>query len=123
MMMPLSMILSMKTPRSVPINVPRPPAREVPPRITAATTVSSKPRPAVGWPAFAALFLVYFAMAYLLIGSIFLTIGAMAPTVRDVQTLSMPATMLQLGVFFLATYAISDIGAPVEHGFDGVAAL
>jgi ABC-2 type transport system permease protein len=70
--------------------------------------------PAVGWPVFAALFLVYFAMAYLLIGSIFLTIGAMAPTVRDVQTLSLPATMLQLGVFFLATYATSDLGSPVE---------
>ncbi|RYD88173.1 MAG: hypothetical protein EOP61_34095 [Sphingomonadales bacterium] len=70
--------------------------------------------PAVGWPMFAALFLVYFAMAYLLIGSIFLTIGAMAPTVRDVQTLSLPATMLQLGVFFLATYATSDLGSPVE---------
>ncbi|MFA9201872.1 MAG: ABC transporter permease [Cypionkella sp.] len=74
------------------------------------------PTPALGWPAFAALFLVYFAMAYLLIGSIFLAIGAMAPTVRDVQTLSMPATMLQLGVFFVATYATSDIGSPVELG-------
>lgn len=72
------------------------------------------PAPAVGWPLFALLFLIYFAMAYLLIGSIFLTIGAMAPTVRDVQTLSMPATILQLGVFFLATYATSDIGSPVE---------
>lgn len=73
------------------------------------------PAPAVGWPLFAGLFLVYFAMAYLLIGSIFLTIGAMAPTVRDVQTLSMPATMLQLGVFFLATYSTSDLGSPVEY--------
>ncbi len=80
------------------------------------TSVELLPTPAVGWPTFAALFLVYFAMAYLLIGSIFLTIGAMAPTVRDVQTLSMPATMLQLGVFFLATYATSDIGSPVELG-------
>jgi ABC-2 type transport system permease protein len=70
--------------------------------------------PAVGWALFAALFLIYFAMAYLLIGSIFLAIGAMAPTVRDVQTLSMPATILQLGVFFLATYASSDIGSAVE---------
>ncbi|ANY18911.1 ABC-2 family transporter protein [Tsuneonella dongtanensis] len=76
--------------------------------------LGSFPVPAVGWPTFIALFLVYFAMAYLLIGSIFLTIGAMAPTVRDVQTLSMPATMLQLGVFFLATYATSDLGSPVE---------
>lgn len=76
--------------------------------------ITAMPSPAVGWPAFIALFLVYFATAYLLIGSIFLTIGAMAPTVRDVQTLSMPATMLQLGVFFLATYATSDLGSPVE---------
>ncbi len=77
-------------------------------------SLSELTAPAVGWPVFAALFLVYFAMAYLLIGSIFLTIGAMAPTVRDVQTLSLPATMLQLGVFFLATYATSDLGSPVE---------
>ena len=76
--------------------------------------VGSLPTPAIGWPAFAALFLIYFAMAYLLIGSVFLTIGAMAPTVRDVQTLSMPATVLQLAVFFLATYATSDLGSPVE---------
>ncbi|MGX7951298.1 ABC transporter permease [Tsuneonella sp. HG249] len=81
---------------------------------TGSLDVGAFPTPAVGWPTFVGLFLVYFAMAYLLIGSIFLTIGAMAPTVRDVQTLSMPATMLQLGVFFLATYATSDIGSPVE---------
>jgi ABC-2 type transport system permease protein len=79
-------------------------------------TLQDLPTPAVGWPLFVALFLIYFAMAYLLIGSVFLTIGAMAPTVRDVQTLSMPATVLQLAVFFLATYATSDIGSPVELG-------
>jgi ABC-2 type transport system permease protein len=72
------------------------------------------PAPAVGWPIFVGLFLIYFAMAYLLIGSVFLAVGSMAPTVRDVQTISMPATMLQLGVFFLATYAMRDIGSPVE---------
>ena len=72
------------------------------------------PEPAVGWPLFMALFLVYFAMAYLLIGSIFLAVGSMAPTVRDVQTISMPATILQLMVFFLATYAMTDVGSPVE---------
>ncbi|MDN3646778.1 ABC transporter permease [Pontixanthobacter aestiaquae] len=72
------------------------------------------PAPAVGWPVFVALFLIYFAMAYLLIGSVFLAIGSMAPTVRDVQTLSMPATMLQLGVFFLATYAMKFPGEPIE---------
>ena len=70
--------------------------------------------PAIGWPLFVVLFLVYFALAYLLIGSVFLTVGAMAPTVRDVQTLSMPATILQLLVFFIASFAISDIGGAVE---------
>lgn len=70
--------------------------------------------PAVGWPLFVALFLIYFAMAYLLIGSIFLAVGSMAPTVRDVQTISMPATMLQLAVFFLATFAMNDLGSPIE---------
>lgn len=72
------------------------------------------PPPAVGWPLFAVLFLVYFAMAYLLIGSVFLAIGSMAATVRDVQTISMPATILQLLVFFLATFAMTDTGSPVE---------
>ncbi|MGB7407900.1 MAG: ABC transporter permease [Pontixanthobacter sp.] len=70
--------------------------------------------PAIGWPILVALFLIYFAMAYLLIGSVFLAVGSMAPTVRDVQTISMPATMLQLGVFFLATFAMNDLGSPIE---------
>src|SRR3546814_2036074 len=56
------------------------------------------PAPAVGWPWFLALGVLYFAMAYLLLGSLFLTIGAMAATVREVQTLSMPVTMMQLMV-------------------------
>ena len=72
------------------------------------------PDPAVGWPVFVVLFVLYFSMAYLLIGSVFLTIGSMAPTVRDVQTLSMPATILQLAVFFLATFAMGTPGSPVE---------
>ncbi len=72
------------------------------------------PVPAVGWPLFVALFVLYFSMAYLLIGSVFLTIGSMAPTVRDVQTISMPATILQLAVFFLATFAMNAPGSPIE---------
>lgn len=72
------------------------------------------PAPAVGWPLFIALFVVYFSLAYLLIGSVFLTVGSMAATVRDVQTLSMPATILQLAVFFLATFAMTDTGSAIE---------
>lgn len=72
------------------------------------------PAPAIGWPVFVALFVVYFSLAYLLVGSVFLTVGAMAPTVRDVQTLSMPATIMQLMVFFLASFAVADVGGTVE---------
>lgn len=74
----------------------------------------SLPLPAVGWPAFFALGVVYFAMAYLLLGSVFLTIGSMAATVREVQTLSMPVTMLQLLVFFFASFAMTRTGEWIE---------
>jgi len=70
--------------------------------------------PAVGWPVFFGLGVVYFAMAYLLLGSVFLSIGSMATTVREVQTISMPVTMMQLMVFFLASYAMTQPGSPVE---------
>jgi ABC-2 type transport system permease protein len=74
----------------------------------------SLPAPAVGWPVFALLAFVYFSTAYLLIGALFLSIGAMASTVREVQTLSMPVTMLQLINFFFAMYTVTKIGEPVE---------
>jgi len=72
------------------------------------------PSPAVGWPIFGVLMIFYFSMAYLLLGSLFLGIGAMATTVREVQTLSMPVTMGQLLVFFLAYSSITKLGEPVE---------
>jgi len=72
------------------------------------------PVPAVGWPVFLMLGFLYFAMAYLLLGSLFLTIGGMASTVREVQTLSMPVTMLQLVTFFFASYALTQMGRPLE---------
>ena len=72
------------------------------------------PVPAVGWPLFILLMILYFSMAYLLLGSLFLGIGAMATTVREVQTLSMPVTMGQLLVFFLAYSSITKLGEPAE---------
>ena len=71
--------------------------------------------PAVGWPMFFALGVAYFASAYLVLGSIFLAIGAMANTVREIQTLNMPVTMAQLVVFFFASYALARQGAAVEY--------
>ncbi len=70
--------------------------------------------PAVGWPLFLGLGFAYFSMAYLLLGSMFLAIGGMANTVREVQTLSMPATMMQLIVFFLASFALARPGSLIE---------
>jgi ABC-2 type transport system permease protein len=78
------------------------------------TDPANLPAPAVGWPLFVVLGITYFAMAYLLLGALFLTIGAMASTVREVQTLSMPVTMLQLLVFFLAAYTITQPGSALE---------
>ena len=72
------------------------------------------PPPAVGWPLFLLLGVAYFSMGYLLLGSVFLTIGSMAATVREVQTLSMPVTMLQLLVFFFASYAMAKTGSAME---------
>ena len=68
--------------------------------------VRTLPPPAIGWPGFLALGVVYFAMAYLLLGSIFLTIGAQASTAREVQTLSMPVTFGQVVIFGFAATAI-----------------
>ena len=67
------------------------------------------PEPALGWPAFAFLCALYFAMSYLLIGAAFLGIGAQASTVRQVQTLSMPITMGQVVLFAIASAAAGDL--------------
>ena len=69
------------------------------------------PVPAVGWPAFLALIAIYFAMNYLLLGAVFLTIGAQASTVREVQTLSMPVTFGQVLIFGFATAAVGSPGS------------
>ena len=70
--------------------------------------------PGVGWPLFLLLALAYFAMGYLLLGSVFLAIGSLATTVREVQTLSMPVTMLQVFLFLFATLAVAERGGWLE---------
>ena len=72
-------------------------------------SLSALPPPAVGWPLFLGLAVVYFMMSYLLLGSVFLGIGGQASTAREVQTLSMPVTMAQVVVFAVAATAV---GAP-----------
>jgi ABC-2 type transport system permease protein len=70
--------------------------------------VQTLPAPAVGWPAFLALAILYFAMNYLLLGAAFLTIGAQASTVREVQTMSMPVTFAQVLIFGFAATVIGN---------------
>jgi ABC-2 type transport system permease protein len=64
--------------------------------------------PAVGGPAFVVLFLAYFAMAYMLLGAVFLGIGAQASTPREIQMLSLPITIFQVAMFGLSAAAASD---------------
>jgi len=74
--------------------------------------VATLPQPAVGWPGFLLLAICYFGMNYLLLGSVFLTIGAQAATVREVQTMSMPVTFAQVLLFGFAATAIGSPNAP-----------
>jgi len=73
----------------------------------------SIPIPAVGSAMFLALIVVYFAMNYLLLGSVFLSIGAQAATVREVQTLSMPVTVAQVLIFGFAALAVGMPNSPI----------
>ncbi|HEX5181946.1 MAG TPA: ABC transporter permease [Allosphingosinicella sp.] len=77
---------------------------------------STLPAPAVGWPLFLALGFVYFAMNYLLLGALFLGIGSQASSVREVQTISMPVTIGQVVIFFVATMAATPVNGPLGIG-------
>jgi ABC-type Na+ efflux pump permease subunit len=63
--------------------------------------------PAVGGGWFAILFGCYFTMAYLLLGSVFLGVGAQAATMREIQMLSLPITIVQVAMFALSSAAVS----------------
>lgn len=71
--------------------------------------------PGVGWPMFFLLFTLYFGMGYLLLGAIFLAVGSLATTVREVQTLSMPVTMFQILIFFFASLTVTARGTSLEY--------
>ncbi len=57
----------------------------LPPEIARALAIQT----AVGTPVFVALFVTYFTMAYLLLGSAFLVVGAQASTPREIQMLAL----------------------------------
>lgn len=57
--------------------------------------------PALGWAGFTIVSLLYYGTNFLLFGALFLGIGAQASNIRDIQTLSMPVTLLQVVVFLV----------------------
>jgi ABC-2 type transport system permease protein len=74
--------------------------------------------PAVGWPIFLVLVAVYYMANYMLLGALFLGIGGQASNIREIQTLSMPVTLLQVFVFLLSfTTLSSNSGAVVWTGY------
>jgi ABC-2 type transport system permease protein len=71
------------------------------------------PLPAMGWPLFLTMGALYYIMNYLLLGGVFIGIGAQANSAREVQTLSMPITMSQLAVFALASATVNETSGPL----------
>ncbi len=67
--------------------------------------------PAVGWPLFIALMLLYYTANFMLLGALFLGIGGQASNIREIQTISMPVTLLQLMVLLLAMMSLNGNGA------------
>lgn len=70
--------------------------------------------PAVG-PVFPLLFFAYFTMAYLLLGAVFLGVGAQASTPREIQMLSLPITIFQVAMFGLSQVAASQPDSTVAR--------
>jgi ABC-2 type transport system permease protein len=72
--------------------------------------VSLPVAPAIGWPIFVLLALLYFTSNFMLLGAIFLSVGAQASNVKEIQTVSMPITMMQVMFLLLAGTTISATG-------------
>jgi len=70
-------------------------------------------RPAIGLVPFFLFGAAYFTMAYLLLGAVFLGVGAQASTVREIQMLSLPITIFQVAMFGLSSTAASQPGTTI----------
>ncbi len=69
--------------------------------------------PAIGFPAFLGLGVIYFLLAFLLLGSVFLGIGALASSMREIQMLSLPITIFQVAMFGLGSAAANNPGTTI----------
>jgi len=96
-------------------------ATQMDPAAIAAAGAASKPTaallsaPATGWPFFIGIGFAYFIMAFLLLGAVFLGVGAQAGTVREIQMLSLPITIFQVGMFSLSAAAASAPGSGLAN--------
>jgi ABC-2 type transport system permease protein len=75
----------------------------------------SQTAPATGWGFFLMMGFFYFVMSFLLLGAIFLGVGSQAGTVREIQMLSLPITIFQVGMFGLASAASSTPGSSLAR--------
>jgi ABC-2 type transport system permease protein len=66
--------------------------------------------PAIGLGPFLALCAAYFTMAFMLLGAVFLGVGAQASTMREIQMLSLPITIFQVAMFGLSSAAAGQPG-------------
>jgi ABC-2 type transport system permease protein len=71
------------------------------------------PTPAVGWPAYSLLALLYFVSSFLLFGGVLLGLGAQFSSMREIQSITLPATMVQLILFGFASAAVARPHSPV----------
>ncbi|WP_066808625.1 ABC transporter permease [Sphingomonas asaccharolytica] len=69
--------------------------------------------PAVGKPVFALLFLAYFVMSYLLVGAVYLILGAQASTQRELQMMALPMTIVQMANVGMSTAAAGRPGSTI----------
>jgi ABC-2 type transport system permease protein len=69
--------------------------------------------PAVGLVPFLILCALYFTMAYMLLGAVFLGVGAQASSMREIQMLSLPITIFQVGMFGLSSAAAGSPGSSI----------
>jgi ABC-2 type transport system permease protein len=71
--------------------------------------------PAIGIPVFFILCALYLAMAFMLLGAVFLGIGAQASTMREIQMLSLPITIFQVSMFGMSAAAAANPGSTIAH--------
>lgn len=69
--------------------------------------------PAIGFGPFLALAIIYFGMGYLLLGAVFLAVGAQATSMREIQMLSLPITFFQMAMFGFASAAAAAPGSGI----------